>query len=169
MIEDITKISPYSMDIENEELTKLKKVFPQCFSEGSLDIDKLLSLCGKYIDKDFEKYKFEWSGKSECYRIAGKRSTGTLRPCPEESVNFDTTNNLYIEGDNLEVLKLLQSSYYNKIKMIYIDPPYNTGSDDRSSHRRSWWRHPWQCGGLPTHWLRSRTRHRRRCLPHTPG
>lgn len=129
MIEDITKISPYSMDIENEELTKLKKVFPQCFSEGSLDIDKLLSLCGKYIDKDFEKYKFEWSGKSECYRIAGKRSTGTLRPCPEESVNFDTTNNLYIEGDNLEVLKLLQSSYYNKIKMIYIDPPYNTGND----------------------------------------
>lgn len=129
MIEDITKISPYSMDIENEELTKNKKVFPQCFSEGSLDIDKLLSLCGKYIDKDFEKYKFEWSGKSECYRIAGKRSTGTLRPCPEESVNFDTTNNLYIEGDNLEVLKLLQSSYYNKIKMIYIDPPYNTGND----------------------------------------
>ena len=129
MIEDITKISPYSMDIENEELTKLKSVFPQCFSEGSLDIDKLLSLCGKYIDKDFEKYKFEWSGKSECYRIAGKRSTGTLRPCPEESVNFDFTNNLYIEGDNLEVLKLLQSSYYNKIKMIYIDPPYNTGND----------------------------------------
>lgn len=129
MIEDITKISPYSMDIENEELTKLKSVFPQCFSEGSLDIDKLLSLCGKYIDKDFEKYKFEWKGKSECYRIAGKRSTGTLRPCPEESVNFDSTNNLYIEGDNLEVLKLLQSSYYNKIKMIYIDPPYNTGND----------------------------------------
>ena len=129
MIEDITKISPYSMDIENEELEKLKSVFPQCFSEGSLDIDKLLSLCGKYIDNDFEKYKFEWSGKSECYRIAGKRSTGTLRPCPEESVNFDSTNNLYIEGDNLEVLKLLQSSYYNKIKMIYIDPPYNTGND----------------------------------------
>lgn len=129
MIEDITKISPYSMDIENEELEKLKSVFPQCFSEGSLDIDKLLSLCGKYIDNDFEKYKFEWSGKSECYRIAGKRSTGTLRPCPEESVNFDSTNNLYIEGDNLEVLKLLQSSYYNKVKMIYIDPPYNTGND----------------------------------------
>ncbi|PWL80762.1 site-specific DNA-methyltransferase [Candidatus Gastranaerophilales bacterium] len=129
MIEDITKVTPYSMDIENEELEKLKGVFPQCFSEGSLDIDKLLSLCGKYIDKDFEKYKFEWSGKSECYRIAGKRSTGTLRPCPEESVDFENTKNMYIEGDNLEVLKLLQSSYYNKVKMIYIDPPYNTGND----------------------------------------
>lgn len=99
------------------------------FSEGKLDIDKLLNLCGEYIDEDFEKYKFEWKGKSECYRIAGKRSAGTLRPCPEESVNFDTTNNIYIEGDNLEVLKLLQSSYYNKVKMIYIDPPYNTGND----------------------------------------
>lgn len=126
---DIERVSSQSMDIENEELEKLKRVFPQCFSEGSLDIDKLLSLCGKYIDKDFEKYKFEWSGKSECYRIAGKRSTGTLRPCPEESVDFENTKNMYIEGDNLEVLKLLQSSYYNKVKMIYIDPPYNTGND----------------------------------------
>lgn len=126
---EIEKINPCSMDIENVELEKLKSVFPQCFSEGSLDIDKLLSLCGKYIDKDFEKYKFEWSGKSECYRIAGKRSTGTLRPCVEESVDFENTKNMYIEGDNLEVLKLLQSSYYRKVKMIYIDPPYNTGND----------------------------------------
>ena len=107
----------------------MKSVFPECFAEGKLDIDKLLSLCGEYIDNDFEKYKFEWKGKSECYRIAGKRSTGTLRPCPDDSVNFDTTNNLYIEGDNLEVLKLLQTAYYRKIKMIYIDPPYNTGND----------------------------------------
>ena len=99
------------------------------FLRGKLNIDKLLSLCGEYIDNDFEKYKFEWKGKSECYRIAGKRSTGTLRPCPEESVDFDKTNNLYIEGDNLEVLKLLQSAYYRKVKMIYIDPPYNTGND----------------------------------------
>lgn len=86
-------------------------------------------LYGEYIDNDFEKYKFEWKGKSECYRIAGKRSTGTLRPCPEESVDFENTNNLYIEGDNLEVLKLLQTAYYRKVKMIYIDPPYNTGND----------------------------------------
>ena len=126
---DIERVSSQSMDIEKADLEKLRAVFPQCFSEGKLDKDKLLNLCGEYIDEDFEKYKFEWKGKSECYRIAGKRSAGTLRPCPEESVNFDTTNNIYIEGDNLEVLKLLQSSYYNKVKMIYIDPPYNTGND----------------------------------------
>lgn len=126
---EIQKIDGKSMDIEAAEKEKLKAVFPECFSEGKLNIDKLLSLCGEYIDNDFEKYKFEWKGKSECYRIAGKRSTGTLRPCPEESVDFDKTNNLYIEGDNLEVLKLLQSAYYRKVKMIYIDPPYNTGND----------------------------------------
>ena len=122
-------VSGQSMDIEQYDKEKLKSVFPQCFNDGKLDIDKLLNLCGEYIDNDFEKYKFEWKGKSECYKIAGKRSTGTLRPCKEDSVNFDTTKNLYIEGDNLEVLKLLQTSYFRKIKMIYIDPPYNTGND----------------------------------------
>lgn len=126
---EIQKIDGKSMDIEAAEKDKLKAVFPECFAEGKLNIDKLLSLCGEYIDNDFEKYKFECKGKSECYRIAGKRSTGTLRPCLEESVDFDKTNNLYIEGDNLEVLKLLQSAYYRKVKMIYIDPPYNTGND----------------------------------------
>ena len=131
MAEKVTfpRVGSQSKDIEITEKEKLKTVFPQCFSEGKLDIDKLLSLCGEYIDNDFEKYKFEWKGKSECYRIAGKRSTGTLRPCPEESVDFENTNNLYIEGDNLEVLKLLQTAYYRKVKMIYIDPPYNTGND----------------------------------------
>lgn len=118
-----------SMNLEQANMDKLKSVFPECFAEGRLDIDKLLSLCGEYIDNDFEKYKFEWKGKAECLRLAQKRSTGTLRPCPEESVNWDTTKNLYIEGDNLEVLKLLQTAYYRKVKMIYIDPPYNTGND----------------------------------------
>ncbi len=118
-----------SMDIEQANMDKLKSVFPECFAEGKLDIDKLLSLCGEYIDNDFEKYKFEWKGKAECLRLAQKRSTATLRPCPEESVHWDTTKNLYIEGDNLEVLKLLQTAYYRKVKMIYIDPPYNTGND----------------------------------------
>lgn len=118
-----------SMNLELANMDKLKSIFPECFAEGKLDIDKLLSLCGEYIDNDFEKYKFEWKGKAECLRLAQKRSTGTLRPCPEESVNWDTTNNLYIEGDNLEVLKLLQTAYYRKVKMIYIDPPYNTGND----------------------------------------
>lgn len=118
-----------SMNIEQTNLDKLRSVFPECVSEGKLDIDKLLSLCGEYIDNDFEKYRFEWKGKADCLRLAQKRSTGTLRPCPEESVDWDSTQNLYIEGDNLEVLKLLQTAYYRKVKMIYIDPPYNTGND----------------------------------------
>ena len=126
---DINKLDGKSLDVAETDKEKLKAVFPQCFNEGKLDIDKLLSLCGEYIDNDFEKYKFEWKGKSECLRIAGKRSTGTLRPCPGESVDFENTNNLYIEGDNLEVLKLLQTAYYRRVKMIYIDPPYNTGND----------------------------------------
>ncbi len=123
------KIDCFSKNLESANKEKLKSVFPECFSEGTLDIDKLLSLCGEYIDNDFEKYKFEWKGKSECLRIAQQQSRGTLRPCPEESVNFSDTENLYVEGDNLEVLKLLQTSYYNRVKMIYIDPPYNTGND----------------------------------------
>lgn len=122
-------IDGLSMNLEQANMDKLRAVFPECFAEGKLDIDKLLSLCGEYIDNDFEKYKFEWKGKAECLKLAQKRSTGTLRPCPEESVNWDSTQNLYIEGDNLEVLKLLQTAYYRKVKMIYIDPPYNTGND----------------------------------------
>ena len=122
-------IDGLSMNIEQTNLDKLRSVFPECVSEGKLDIDKLLSLCGEYIDNDFKKYKFEWKGKADCLRLAQKSSTGTLRPCPEESVDWDATQNLYIEGDNLEVLKLLQTAYYRKVKMIYIDPPYNTGND----------------------------------------
>jgi len=126
---DSEKMDGLSMDIEAAEREKLQSVFPQCFTEGRLDIDKLLNLCGEYITDDFEKYEFKWKGKSECLQLAGKRSTGTLRPCPEESVDWENTRNLYIEGDNLEVLKLLQTSYYRRVKMIYIDPPYNTGND----------------------------------------
>ena len=123
------RLDGLSMDIEAENKARLASVFPECFTEGRLDIDKLLSLCGEYITDDFEKYEFKWKGKSECLRLAQRRSTATLRPCVAESVHFDTTQNLYIEGDNLEVLKLLQKSYFRKVKMIYIDPPYNTGND----------------------------------------
>ncbi len=126
------KLDGLSMDIEGAELEKLKALFPQCFVEGKLDINKLLSLCGEYIEDDannFEKYEFRWKGKQACLQLAGKRSCGTLLPCPQESVNFNTSKNIYIEGDNLEVLKLLQASYFRKVKMIYIDPPYNTGND----------------------------------------
>ena len=110
-----------SFDAERSNIEKLRAAFPDCFAEGKLDIDKLLSLCGEYVDEDFEKYSFTWKGKAECLRLAQKRSTGTLRPCPAESVNWDATQNLYIEGDNLEVLKLLMTAYFRKVKMIYID------------------------------------------------
>ena len=123
------KLDGLSLDLEKMNKEKLQSVFPECFIEGKLDIDKLLSLCGEYINDDYEKYEFKWKGKRDCLRLAQKRSTSTLRPCPAESVDFDTTQNLYIEGDNLEVLKLLQKSYFRKVKMIYIDPPYNTGND----------------------------------------
>jgi len=123
------KLDGLTMDLESANRDKLRAIFPECFTEGRLDIDKLLSLCGEYITDDFEKYEFRWKGKSECLRMAQKRSTATLRPVPEDSVNWDTTQNLYIEGDNLEVLKLLQRSYFRRVKMIYIDPPYNTGND----------------------------------------
>lgn len=123
------KMDGLSMNIEAEARERLKSVFPECFAEGQLDIDKLLTMCGEYISNDFEKYKFEWHGKSEAMKLAQRRSAGCLRPCPEESADFDTTQNLYIEGDNLEVLKLLQTAYFRQVKMIYIDPPYNTGND----------------------------------------
>ena len=123
------KMDGMTMNIEQANMEKLKEVFPEVFADGKVDFDKLQRLLGNYIADDKEKYSFSWKGKADSLRLAQKRSTGTLRPCKEESKDWDTTENLYIEGDNLEVLKLLQSSYLNSIKMIYIDPPYNTGND----------------------------------------
>lgn len=123
------KMDGMTMDIEQANMEKLKDVFPEVFADGKVDFDKLQGLLGHYIADDKEKYSFSWKGKADSLRLAQKRSTGTLRPCKEESKDWDTTENLYIEGDNLEVLKLLQSAYLNSVKMIYIDPPYNTGND----------------------------------------
>lgn len=123
------KMDGMTMNIEQANVEKLKEVFPEVFADGKVDFDKLQGLLGHYIADDKEKYSFSWKGKADSLRLAQKRSTGTLRPCKKEIKNWDTTENLYIEGDNLEVLKLLQSSYLNSIKMIYIDPPYNTGND----------------------------------------
>ena len=123
------KMDGMTMNIEQANVEKLREVFPEVFADGKVDFDKLQGLLGHYIADDKEKYSFSWKGKADSLRLAQKRSTGTLRPCIEESKDWDTTENLYIEGDNLEVLKLLQSSYLNSIKMIYIDPPYNTGND----------------------------------------
>ena len=118
-----------SPDIVEENVEELKRLFPEIVTEGKVDFDALHEVLGDYTDEREERYSFTWNGKSRARRLAQTPSTGTLRPCPEESVNWDTTQNLFIEGENLEVLKLLQKSYHRKIKLIYIDPPYNTGND----------------------------------------
>lgn len=118
-----------SLDITAQNIEKLKTLFPDVFSEGSIDFEALKAVLGEAIDDSAERYNFTWNGKNKARQIAQTPSTGTLRPCKEESVNWDSTENLFIEGDNLEVLKLLQKSYHRKVKMIYIDPPYNTGKD----------------------------------------
>lgn len=116
-------------DIAEENIAMLREIFPDVFEEGKVDFDKLKQVLGDYVDDNEERYNFTWNGKGRALRLAQSPSTGTLRPCPEESKDWGTTQNLYIEGDNLEVLKLLQKSYHGKVKMIYIDPPYNTGGD----------------------------------------
>lgn len=123
------KLDGQSKDIVSDNISKLKEIFPEVITEDKIDFEKLQTILGKDIDDSREKYSFTWPGKTQAIKESQKQSTGTLRPCPEESKNWDTTQNLYIEGDNLEVLKLLQKGYYNKIKAIYIDPPYNTGKD----------------------------------------
>ena len=106
------------------------RLFPEARTEGGkIDFDQLKRALGETVDAGKERYGLVWPGKAECFKTIQAPSIATLRPAPEESVNFDTTENLIIEGDNLEVLKLLQKSYLGKVKMIYIDPPYNTGND----------------------------------------
>jgi adenine-specific DNA-methyltransferase len=118
-----------SADLIGGNIEQLKALFPEAFTEGKMDFDVLKQLLGGAVDEREEKYGLNWHGKRRARQIALTPSTGTLRPCPEESVDWDTTQNLMIEGDNLEVLKLLQKSYAGKVKLIYIDPPYNTGKD----------------------------------------
>lgn len=118
-----------SLDILEENIKNLCQLFPEVECDGKIDFDMLRQILGEYVDDDKERYNFKWNGKGRALRFSQTPSTGTLRPCKEESKNWDDTQNLYIEGDNLEVLKILQKSYHGKIKMIYIDPPYNTGKD----------------------------------------
>lgn len=118
-----------SLDILAENLKKVEQYFPEAFEEGKINFDILRQILGGYVDDAREKYQFTWNGKGKALHISQTPSMGTLRPCPEKSKNWDATKNLYIEGDNLEVLKILQRSYHRAIKMIYIDPPYNTGHD----------------------------------------
>lgn len=125
----MTKLTGESMNITEENLKAMQQLFPEAFEEGKIDFDVLRQLLGEFVDDGQERYSFKWNGKGRALRLSQTPSMGTLRPCKEESKDWDTTKNLYIEGDNLEVLKLLQKSYYGKVKMIYIDPPYNKGGD----------------------------------------
>lgn len=123
------KVKLTSMEIVEQKREALKKLFPEVFSEGHIDFEQLKSVLGEWIDLSKERFGLNWPGKAGCMRIIQQPSVATLKPARDESVNFDETENLFIEGDNLEVLKLLQKAYFGKIKMIYIDPPYNTGKE----------------------------------------
>ena len=123
------KLDLRSMSIAEEQKKKLKQLFPEVFNEIKIDWDKLRATLGEELDNSKERYNISWPGKRDCFRIIQEPSFSTLKPYNKESLDWDKTQNLFIEGDNLEVLKLLQRSYYNKVKMIYIDPPYNTGKD----------------------------------------
>ena len=125
----MNKMSGLSLDLEKENIDKLKELFPAAVEEGKINFDMLRLLLGDEVDDSREKYQFTWNGKAKSIKLAQTPSSATLRPCKEKSKDWDTTENLYIEGDNLEVLKQLQKTYYGKIKIIYIDPPYNTGND----------------------------------------
>ncbi len=130
-----------SIDIKQGRLQRLKELFPELFAENQLDWEKLKAAFGEDINFTNERYVLNWAGKSDAFRVLQQSTTATLKPAPEESVNFDTTENLFIEGENLEVLKVLQKAYYGKVKVVCIDPPYNTGSDsfiypDRFSEKK---------------------------------
>ena len=127
-----------TLDMVSENIKKIATLFPNCITETvdengnpkkAINFELLRQMLSKDVLEGDEAYEFTWVGKKASIVEANKPIRKTLRPCPEESVNWDTTENLYIEGDNLEVLKLLQESYLGKVKMIYIDPPYNTGND----------------------------------------
>ena len=118
-----------SLNITQDLINKLKEVVPQAFTEDKIDIQRLQTLLGQSVSTDSERYGLSWAGKSEAYKVLQSPSTATLIPNPEQSIDWDNAENVFIEGENLEVLKVLQKSYYGKVKMIYIDPPYNTGND----------------------------------------
>ena len=124
------KLDLRSHDIAEDKKQELLRLFPEiCTEDGKIDFERLKLTLGEIVDVGKERYGMHWPGKADCFKTIQAPSLGTLLPCREESVNFDTTENLIIEGDNLEVLKLLQKSHLGKVKMIYIDPPYNTGND----------------------------------------
>ena len=134
-----------SEDLTKERLDKLKELLPELFScDGNLNIQNLYDLTNKYSSAKKEKYEFNWAGKLECQKLALEPTKSCLLPNFEKSINFDKTQNIIIEGDNLEVLKTLYQPYFEKIKCIYIDPPYNTGNDfiyddKRQEGKKAYW------------------------------
>ena len=128
---ELPKVDLGSKNLVAERVEQLKKLFPEIAieGEGSIDFEKLRLILGDEIDEGQERYAFTWPGKADAIRQSQEPSRATLLPAPEDSIDWDSTQNLYIEGDNLEVLKLMQRGYFGKIKFIYIDPPYNTGGD----------------------------------------
>ena len=125
----ITHLDGQSLDIAAEKLAQLKAILPEAFAEGKLDVDKLKLVLGNDVHVGEERYGLNWPGKAEAYKEIQKRTTATLVPERDGSIDFDTAENVFIEGENLEVLRVLQKAYFGKVKMIYIDPPYNTGSE----------------------------------------
>jgi adenine-specific DNA-methyltransferase len=118
-----------SLDVANLKMEQLRQLFPEIFTEGKIDIKRLTATLGENVATGRESYELSWAGKADARAEIQKRTTATLRPDTANSVNWDATQNLYIEGENLEVLRTLQKAYFGKVKMIYIDPPYNTGND----------------------------------------
>jgi adenine-specific DNA-methyltransferase len=118
-----------SLTPQQEKLKALQELLPEVFAEGKIDWEKLKATLGEDINFSNERYVLNWAGKSDAFKVLQTPTTKTLIPAKDESINFDTTENIFIEGENLEVLKVLQKSYFGKVKMIYIDPPYNTGND----------------------------------------
>ena len=125
----ISKVSKDSSNIIEEKILKLKKIIPECFTENRLDVEKLQLTLGILTESRNEKYSMGWAGRNDSFKTIQLPSKNTLSPDKKTSINFENSGNIFIEGDNLEVLKLLRKSYFEKIKMVYIDPPYNTGND----------------------------------------
>jgi adenine-specific DNA-methyltransferase len=129
MNRNIIEMDGTSLTPEQEKINAIRQILPEAFCEGKIDWEKLKATLGENINFSNERYVLNWAGKSDAFKVLQTPTTKTLIPVKDESIKFDETENIFIEGENLEVLKVLQKSYFGKVKMIYIDPPYNTGND----------------------------------------
>lgn len=123
------KVDQFTPSMLDERVEALKKMFPEFFTEDKIDVPKLRELLGEAVEEETQRYRFTWAGKRDAIQLLQTPTRATLVPCPDESIDFDATGNIFIEGDNLEVLKLLYKPYFGEVKAIYIDPPYNRGGD----------------------------------------